>query len=121
MASEEDEHARLWTSYKSLSERIDISLTGQHTLAQQIGELSLRVGRVEISQVKADELLKKVVTEVADNTTITKEIRDIITAGRVIKKAGDGVGWLATTAAKFGGVGLAVYGALEAFKTWLKP
>lgn len=90
-------------------------------VSEQIAELTRRVLTVEHQQVAADLQMKTVLTELKGNTEITSQIRDLLTAGRVAKQAGDGLSWMVTFGAKLGIACAAVWGAFQALAHLMGP
>ena len=77
-----------------LEASVRVVATGHVTLTQQVAELSLSVTR-------QDQRIDKIVTDLADNSKVTREtlaaareIRDIVTTGRTMGKLAK---WLAPT------------------------
>lgn len=85
-----------------LQRQINALLSSDRLLVQQMFDLSSRVARVEQAQQTAAAQVTLMREELQRNTEITGQVRDILTAGRVVRKVGDGIGWLAKTGAAIG-------------------
>jgi hypothetical protein len=82
-------------------------------VSEQIAELTRRLVTVENQQHEHDTAVKRLTAEMAENTEITKQVRDLLTAAKVAKQVGNGIGWLAKTAAAAAMLWAAVLAALH--------
>ena len=107
--------------WKMLQAQINALLVHGHTVAQQMAELSQRVGKVESRQQADEARISKLLTEVEEINKITVQIRDLITAGKVAKNIGDGAGWFAGVVTKIAVGAAAVIAAIAGFVHISKP
>jgi hypothetical protein len=82
-------------------------------VSEQIAELTRRLVTVESRQHEHDNAVKRLTAEMAENTEITKQVRDLLTAMKVAKQVGNGIGWFAKTAAAVGLLWAAVLAVLH--------
>lgn len=114
--------------WKMLQAQINALLVHGHTVAQQMAELSQRVGKVESRQQQDDARIAQLLTdvgsiqlEVSEISKITVQIRDLITAGKVAKNIGDGAGWFAGVVTKIAVGAAAVLATVAAWTHISKP
>ena len=107
--------------WKMLQAQINALLVHGHTVAQQMAELSQRVGKVESRQQADEARISKLLTQVEEINKITVQIRDLITAGKVAKNIGDGAGWLAGLVTKIAVGSAAVLATVAAWTHISKP
>lgn len=84
-------------------------------VTEQVAPIAARVSSLETRVVATENTLVELLGAVRENTTVTNEIRDLITAGRVVKRAADGAAWAAGIVGKFALWGAALYGAWLTF------
>lgn len=88
--------------HELLQRQINALLISDRVLAQQMAELSSRVSKVEAAEQRTHAEVGLMREELQRNTEITAQVRDLIAAGRMVGKVGDGLGWLAKTLAAIG-------------------
>lgn len=94
--------------------KIGVLLTSHHTLSAQIAELALAQQGVEARLREGDGRMTELATELAKNTEVTTEVRDLVAAFKGGFKLagwfGTGMKWLAGLAA----AGVSIYTAFYA-------
>lgn len=101
--------------------QINALLAHARLVAEQIAELTRRIVTVEAQQAEADIRARQLRNDMQENTDMTRQIRDLITAGRVAKQGIDGLGWLTSVATKIGVAAAALYGFVQALGHWHGP
>jgi hypothetical protein len=82
-----------------MQRQINALLLSDRLLAQQMAELSTRVGKVESVQQSTTDQVVLMRRELAEIKQVTTQVRDLMTAGRVVRQVGNGIGWIAKTGA----------------------
>lgn len=94
--------------------KINVLLTSHHTLSEQIAELALAQQGVNTRLKDGDAKMTLLAQELAKNTEVTTEVRDLVTAFKggfkIAGWFGTGLKWIAGIAAAF----LSIYTAFYA-------